>query len=378
LKPRVQIALDGDIADLAFSADGKLLASATSNPDADSPACRLRLWECATGRLVADLTPDDEFRVCALAFSPDGRRIAALCVNGVCSTWSVATGAQESHARLDSIADGGLYDACLGFGADGRLYVARTTILDNEPSSWDGVTGRGLQAKPPAGEVKFRKGTTVGVWAWGERRLDVYDFAAGRCLASLPFYDGRPNAPTYLCSTDFAPAAGTFACTTPGGKTIVVRDVASGQELAIDTADQTAFERTVSVSADGGLLALGPFLPPSSIAQDVRSLSEWAPDCLADKLSLTEEFEVRVYDAKNGRQVIRLPGLRAVFSPDGNTLLVVVSNEYSPDSVFILDRLNLYDVPFRGPLLLPLALGALCGGLTLALTRRSYTAAAAS
>ncbi|HEX6624815.1 MAG TPA: hypothetical protein VF064_13970, partial [Pyrinomonadaceae bacterium] len=67
-----------------FSPDGKLILT--------SHASRTpRLWDAATGELVADLAPHTHF-VYGARFSPDGRFIVTTSFDGVVRTWDGATG----------------------------------------------------------------------------------------------------------------------------------------------------------------------------------------------------------------------------------------------------------------------------------------------
>ena len=85
---------DGRVSAVAFSPDGRLLATA-------SAAETVRLWDPDTGAELAAVTGHDR-GVHALAFSPDGRRLASAGGDGTVRLWdSKATGAL-SLLRLDA------------------------------------------------------------------------------------------------------------------------------------------------------------------------------------------------------------------------------------------------------------------------------------
>jgi hypothetical protein len=65
----------------AFSADGRLLVTASSEGEDEDTVGEVRVWEVATGKLLAVAT-DARFdlgRVQAVAFAPGGRAVIVYC-----------------------------------------------------------------------------------------------------------------------------------------------------------------------------------------------------------------------------------------------------------------------------------------------------------
>ena len=112
-----------------FSPDGKLLMTSSYGND----AYVLTVWDTATGRKVRDLPGAG---VC-MAFSPDGKRLAAGGWSGKFDVWEVDTGRRFSsedsrHAHANA--------ACLSAAGD------RVVTIGASISTWDSTTGKRLNS----------------------------------------------------------------------------------------------------------------------------------------------------------------------------------------------------------------------------------------
>jgi WD40 repeat protein len=119
---------------LAFSADGKRLASASlswaNNPD--RTVYVVDLWDVATGKNLHHLVRHHS-QVNAVAFSPDGKRLASTSLDKTLRIWDVATGKE--------IAEPPGHEAeveALLFSPDGRLLASQGQ--DGTLRFWDTAT----------------------------------------------------------------------------------------------------------------------------------------------------------------------------------------------------------------------------------------------
>jgi WD40 repeat protein len=120
--------------DVAFSPDGRLLATASDDKTA-------RLWDPATGKHLRTLAGHTEW-VLGVAFSPDGRLLATAGGGDdkTAQLWDPATG---KHLRTLS-GHTGNFVVGLAFSPDGRL-LATTSRGDNTARVWDSATGEHLR-----------------------------------------------------------------------------------------------------------------------------------------------------------------------------------------------------------------------------------------
>ncbi|MDT7779260.1 MAG: hypothetical protein QOC99_1772 [Acidobacteriota bacterium] len=116
--------LKGHVADvkaLAFSADGRTLASASNDNT-------LKLWDVETGAEIRTLK-GQETEVNSFAFSPDGHLLASIGNDGSTFLWDLKTG--EHLLTLISTGDGGDW---LGVTPDG--------LFDGSPAAWNQILWR--------------------------------------------------------------------------------------------------------------------------------------------------------------------------------------------------------------------------------------------
>jgi WD40 repeat protein len=160
---------------LAFSPDGKRLAVSTL------PRGKIHVKELATGKWR---TPFDGPRGCrALAFSADGERLLAGSPDQSFSTWSVATGKRLTLRSLQEDRPLFLFEGAMAISPDGQK--AATAGGDSPLTVWDAAAGKKLfQAPQTADEYCLAFSATGNLLATGSQLggIRLWDTAAGKEL----------------------------------------------------------------------------------------------------------------------------------------------------------------------------------------------------
>jgi RNA polymerase sigma factor (sigma-70 family) len=275
----VRLCHGGPVFTVAYSPDGKLLASGSGMDD-----CTLSVWEAATGREVHRLVGHTD-RVFSLAFSPDGKTIASGSYDATVRFWDVATGREirrcEGHQdHIESVA----------FSPDGKTLASAGK--DAVVRIWDVATGRELRALAGHTEliqsVAFSPDGKTLASSGQDKVIRLWDVAGGRELRQIPTGD------TINVGIAFSPDGKTLA---GGAVDSVVRlwDPATGQELKA-LAGHEAEVQFVAFSPDGKTLA-----------------------------SSGRDRTIRLWDPATGKPLHTLTGhnerVRSLaFAPDGRTL----------------------------------------------------------
>jgi WD40 repeat protein len=319
---------------VAFSPDGKLMASADEASTAPDGTARwaVRLWVTSSGRLLASLGGHPA-PVLAVAFSPDGKRLAAGAGN-VVRLWDV-----PGRKELRVLAGHGGTVTSVAFAPDGKTLASATGRPKGDGSArlWDVESGRELRRFPVGflGTVAFAPDGKALAVAAGDAAVRLYDPATGRelpqsagrvvraqCLACSP--DGRLVAAVGadIVLLDAAtgrqvrhlgsPALGTYAAAfTPDGRTLatggrdgVVRlwEVATGKEVR-------SLDRHKAGGTDKGWISGLAFAPAGS------TLAEASRDgtaALWDVAAGTLGYRFRGYEG---------PVWSVAFGPGGKTLV---------------------------------------------------------
>ena len=209
---------------VAFSPDGKLLAAA----DADG---YVQLWSPATRRAVGALLADASLRggVNGVAFSPDGKLLAAADADGTVRVWSLATG-QDPRAPLATYAVTGGGVNGVAFSPDGKLLAAADA--DGTIWLWNPATGRPVGAPLQAdigygvNGMTFSPNSKLLAAAYGDRDVRLWNPATGQAVDALPT-DAGPRVG--VNGVAFSPD-GKLLATADADGTVRVWSLATGQD----------------------------------------------------------------------------------------------------------------------------------------------------
>ncbi|MBO3747215.1 PD40 domain-containing protein [Streptosporangiaceae bacterium NEAU-GS5] len=298
---------------IAFSPDGSRLATTADDGTA-------LLWDAATGRLVATLRGHSR-TVWAAAFSPDGSRLATVGFDGDTRLWDGRTG--RAVATLE-----GHNGLVVAFNRDGSLLATANT--DQMARLWDTATGRLVAILKGHTRLVYmvafspdgRRLATAGF----DNTARLWDVPSGKALRT---FSGH-TLPVW--SVAFSPDGERLAT---GSLDHAVRlwDVASGAFLRVFKGGHSDVVSSIEFNRDGSRLLTGSD-DGSARLWDVASgkaLSDglqpaaFSPD--GSHLALAGAVrEPRIVDTSTGKDVAvgTLPGHTSLstiaFSPDGSHL----------------------------------------------------------
>ena len=308
---------------VAFSPDSASLATATgSNVRHPGKSGEVRVWDTQTGEVLLTLKHERHSvrRVNSVAFSPDGRRLAAVSRDdSLLKVWDVTTGRDVltlTEYQFDNVAfspDG------LRLAGSGDPLVVLDAVTGKKVLSVKGITGQVRDvAFSPDGQQLASAGESLKVW----------DANTGDQLLTLKGHS------SFVSSVDFSPDGQRIASAGWFDGTVKVWDA---------TSDQSSFmlkgSNNVAFSADGNRLASGTrfwdltTLEEVSRLEDLRILA-FGPR--GERLAVAApNNSLRVWDAVSNKKVVRFDGhtkpVRSVaFSPDGQRLVSASSDRGQP------------------------------------------------
>jgi WD40 repeat protein len=294
-----------------WSPDGSLVVAAVwnrlrkmSRPDVEPPV-RLVAWDGTTGKRLGPLAGALNDGCWDLAWSPDGRSLAAACQDRTARVWAVGgLSAKSDRAALDAagivrVLDGHAGDR--GPGAVSELIAFYAQYQSAEPdaaaAALRAVAWRrdGRLIASAARRTMTVNGKTVAVG-----KVHLWDPITGRRVAVID-----------------APAL-ALGWSEDGGRLAVLGTAAGGDALRVSVWDVPAGEAPQAVERGG-------FDVPGQDKGDPngRFQVRFSPD--GQQLAVITPAAAGVWDVASGRRRMELPaGVRGVdWRPDGERLLVV-------------------------------------------------------
>jgi WD40 repeat protein/serine/threonine protein kinase len=185
---RVVLTVRGDGAALAISRDGTRIATRVG--DRNNTALRpvqpttILLWDAHTGERIAERVDGLNPAIISLAFSPDGKVLAAAGFRGEVKLWDTnRLGDPNSEPRI--LTHSGVISG-VAFSPDGRRFAASS--LDGPVIVWEVESGRAIALRGHSGgttDVAFSHDGAVIATVGNDRAVRIWDAASGRELRQL-------------------------------------------------------------------------------------------------------------------------------------------------------------------------------------------------
>jgi WD40 repeat protein len=318
----------GGVRAVAFSPDGARVAAAGADGT-------VRVWDRQAAQKVLTLRGPDDDAITAVAFSPDGRRLASGSAAGALRVWDAAEGEEVATWRGHAAGV-----TSLAFDPDGRRLAStgKEKPIRGELKLWDPTDGKPLAgatsqnilaavAFSPDGRRLVTAGHDVIVAVWDAATLDCIGALKGRSAWEVPW-----------SSVAYSADGGWVAAGSPAG-VVRVWDTATEQELfSVVTPAQAGVSGLAFSGRDGRFLAAatagntvqGWFVKSGKPAFTLRghrravTAVAWSHDgrCLA---SASLDRTVKLWDLGSPDEALTLQppnqGITGVaFSPDGARL----------------------------------------------------------
>ena len=311
---------------VAFSPDGRTLAAGTFDGT-------VLLWDTANRTRLASLSAGSSNPVSGVAFSPDGRTLAAGTFDGTVLLWDTA-----NRTRLASLSAGSSNPVSgVAFSPDGRTLAAGT--FDGTVLLWDTANRTRLaslsagSSNPVSGVAFSPDGRTLAAGT-GDGTVLLWDTANRARLASLSAGSSNPVSGVAFSPDGRTLAAGTFErdgaavghrqpgplASLSAGSSNRVSGVAfspDGRTLAAGTGDGTVLLWDTANRARLASLSAGSSNRVSGVAfsPDGRTLAAGTVDGTVLLWDTANRARLASLSAGSSNRVSGV-----AFSPDGRTL----------------------------------------------------------
>jgi WD40 repeat protein len=281
---------------------------------------RLELWDAAAGKRLRVLQESGP-AVTGLAFTADGKVLAAAGADGKISTWSVATGRRGRTLVADGQKLRTVYS--MGFSPEGRsLYVADIDHSTNRARLYETAGEKVLRLGAsirgdfsPDGKTIAASNGGLSIGGKPQGNLLFLDAATGATRLQVSVRPRPDDGFNGLTAVRYAPDGRSLAVGLPGGE-VCLCDARTGAELK-------RFEAVIP----------RPVADPKWRAMLARERgASVSADCLAFSpdggllLTCGSDGGVRLWEAATGGKVLELAGHEgkttyAAVTPDGRSAL---------------------------------------------------------
>jgi WD40 repeat protein len=239
---------------VAFGPGGKVLASGGQGEFDRRTGTQwgeVRLWDLATRKQRA-LLKGHRADVIGLAFSGDGKAVASADSGGALLLWDVASGKQRTAQRGPQAHE----QMCVTFSGDGKRLAAAGAV---EAKVWEAATGKGLTSfkRPWTRSVAVAFSPDLRLLAWANHQdVDLFDVRTGKESRSL--LDHRGSVDRLAFSGDGRTLAAVSHRTTAENETVTevkLWDAGRGRER-VTFRRGLPFVHAVAFRPGGEVLAL--------------------------------------------------------------------------------------------------------------------------
>jgi WD40 repeat protein len=311
----------------ALAVSDKLLASADESG-------RVKLSDLSTIREVATLSrppaqsTDQSAAILSVAFSPDGKMLAAGCNDGLVIVWEVPSG-----AVVKSLPDHQKAVNSVAFSPDGNLLASGSD--DSTIRLWDLTTwaAHDLKETRYIRVVAFSPDSKTLAAGGSDRSISIWNPSADKSSYHLQAHVGD------IYSIAFAPAGNILASASSDGM-IKLWNLTTQKELGT-LSGHTGFVRSIAFSPDGTTLASGSddgtaklwaAQPPVRVytrpGYNVYSVS-FSPDsqtlAVADEKQIIKLWDVTTLQSRGEIKTSAYPR-HVEFTPDGKVLGAILSD----------------------------------------------------
>jgi len=229
----------GRVNAVAYNPDGKRLATGGEDHT-------IRIWDAATGREVACFRGHTG-PINGVAWSPDGSRLATASKDGTARIWDVSSGRE-----VRQLCGPGVAVTAIAWKPDGARVA--TTGHDMRAHVWDADTGREVISSPVGGSWGMAvawnpDGKQLAVGSWGSV-AKVFDAETGAVVANLPGHQ-----PHGILGMAWSPTGDRLA-TAAWEKTVRVWDTKTWKERTVLTGADY-YLHSVCWSPNGKQIAAG-------------------------------------------------------------------------------------------------------------------------